>query len=50
MKKEILIDTLSRLSSDMALIKRDLETPKFDLVCADIDIIDLLIQILDNEK
>lgn len=50
MNKEILINTLARISSDMGLIKRGLETPKFDLVCADIDIIDLLIQILDNEK
>lgn len=50
MNKEILVNTLARISSDLEFIKRDLQTPKFDLVCADIDTIDLLIQILDNEK
>lgn len=50
MNKEILVNTLARISSDLAFINRDLQTPKFDLVCADIDVINLLIQILDNEK
>lgn len=50
MNKEILINTLARISSDIDFIKRGLDSPKFDLVCADIDIINLLIEILDNEK
>ena len=50
MSNELLVNILARLSSDLEFIKRDLSTPKYDLICADIDTIDLIIQILDNDK
>lgn len=50
MSNELLVNVLARLSSDLEFIKRDLRTPKYDLICADIDTIYLLIQILDNDK
>lgn len=49
MNKEFLTNVLARLSSDLSFIKKDLNTPQFDLICADIDTIDLLISLLDKD-